>query len=207
MLSFVEKGDFMNNTKEDPATKNIKGTRIIDLTVRKIERSVCIQDSITKEYNSIVKVEGVDGLLRGRSEMIIISKNMKCIFIAPDKTFLYRIPGGTWNKDEDHITAAIRETQEEAHINTRDVRYVGSYIEYRDYKYWNNNPKHKKIQLVGSYTEVYAGIQDSIYTKPVRAEDQDDIAWLGGFYKLEKVYSKLMPIHKQAVDLILNKGE
>lgn len=150
-------------------------------------------------FNALVKVENFDGYLRGRSEMILLSQDRKSVFLQLNKDGTYKVPGGGWNENEDHMLSAIRETQEEIHHKSRNVKYIGNYIE----KYNNKKDYQKKIPMqykwVGVFSEVYSGIDDGMYTKLVNKEDQDDMYWKGDFYDISEVESILLPIHKLAI--------
>lgn len=158
----------------------------------------------TGMYNALVKVKGIDDYLRGRSEMVLLSKDRKSIFMELKKSGTYKLPGGGWNENEDYMTCAIRETAEEAHYKCSSVKSVGQYIDFY------NNPKGtyqknipEQFQWIGVYTEVFCGLQDGMYTKRVNDADQDDISWKGMFFEIDKVKHLLLPIHKKAIEIQL----
>ena len=157
-------------------------------------------------YNSLVKCKGIDDFLRGRSEMVLLSEDKKSIFIELTKSGKYKLPGGGWDQDEDFMAAAIRETKEESHMIPTNVKYVEGmdYIEiYDNPKGWYQKKIPEEYQWIGVYTKVYCGIKEGMYKKRVNDMDQDDIAWKGKFYPINKVKSILLPVHKKAIELQL----
>lgn len=157
-------------------------------------------------YNALIKISGVDGLLRGRSEMLVLDETKTKVFIEFKKNDSYKIPGGSWNENEDHLAAAIRETNEEMKVNVKDIKYCGSYISY----YSTINGQHnipKEYRWIGTYTNLYIGTINGFYTKPIDQKDQDDIYWKGKFYDIKSVYNKLNKYHKHAINLVKNDLE
>lgn len=155
-------------------------------------------------YNALVKVKGIDDYLRGRSEMVLLSKDLESIFIELTKTGKYKLPGGGWDENEDYMACAIRETKEEIHYLSSNVKYV----EGKDYIEMYTTPKStyqktipEQYQWAGVYTKVYCGIENGLYKQRVNNQDQDDLAWKGRFYKISEVYNILLPVHKEAIKI------
>ena len=154
---------------------NEKSDEIVSTANRRIEEIFGYR-SPNGSYNALVKITGIDGLLRGRSEMLVLDETNTKVFLDLHKVGSYKISGGSWNENEDYMAAAIRETQEEMRINVKDIVYAGGYITY----YSNINGQHnipKQYRWIGTYTQLYIGTEDGTYTKPIAKKDQDDIYW------------------------------
>lgn len=162
--------------------------------------------SITKEYgyehnglyNSIVEVEGFKEKFRGRSEVLIIRGDYVYLSFNKDG---YKIPGGSWDRNEDHMYAAKREAEEESRIIVKNIRSNGSYLEMYDKpKKWVLETIPKEYQWTGYYTELYIAEYDKRYTGYIADEDKDDIIKTGKFYKISEVYDKLNKYHQKALE-------
>lgn len=158
-------------------------------------------------YNSCVKVSTFDKPLRGRSEMLIIDDDK--IFLAFNKDGSYTIPGGGWERDENHMDSAIRETREEVRVNVKNVRPASAYVTYADQpKNWVMKTVPEKDWWYGCYTEVYIAEYDSKYIGNINEYDKDSMIKVGKFYKISDVYDKLLDIHKNAItEFISNKHD
>ena len=155
-------------------------------------------------YNALIKVSGIDGLLRGRSEMLVLNEDNTELFVEFRKDGSYKIPGGSWNENEDHLAAAVRETNEEMKVNVKDILYAGAYISY----YSNINGQRnipKEYRWIGTYTKLYISTINGFYNKPIDKKDQDDIYWKGKFYNIKDIYSRLNKYHKHAIYLYKSK--
>ena len=156
------------------------------------------------EWNSIVKVKGIDKPLRGRSEILIIKDDK--VFLCFDRPTSidkkYRLPGGGWNKDEDHMKSAIREAEEEAKIKTKNIMYYDTYIDVYDTpKRWVEERIPEKYWWYGYYTDVYVGEYDGKYTGYVNIQDRDsDMVKDGDFYDIKEVWDILNDFHKEAIE-------
>ena len=157
-----------------------------------------------KEWYSLVKVKGIDKPLRGRSEILILKDDK--VFLCFDRPTSidkrYRLPGGGWNKDEDHMKSAIREAEEEAKIKTKNVMYYDTYIDVYDTpKRWVMKRIPEKYWWYGYYTDVYVGEYDGKFTGYVNIQDRDsDMVKDGEFYNIEEVWDILNPYHKDAIN-------
>lgn len=161
------------------------------------------------KYNTVVKLSGVDVYLRGRSEMIVL-KN-KSIYIDDRSTSFsnYRIPGGGWEAGEDHLQSAIRETQEEAKINVKNILYASKYAvickSIKQFMVKKGMPK--EFWYNGFFSELYIGEYDSEFTGEVDEKDKDSMEKYGKFYPIEDVYEFLSQPHKDAIKLYFDKKE
>ena len=174
--------------------------------IPKITNLVCFKGTDGCD-NTIVNIDGYDKPLRAKSEVIIFDgKDNTSIFLRRvDKKGYYKLPGGTWNKDEDPKDAAIRETKEEARINIKNVNYVTTRIEPNidQKKYTKDIPDDLKWD--GYYCQIYTAEYDSPFTGYVNKVDEDiDLTYNGRFYPISEVYDKLRPEHKEAITNFLN---
>lgn len=155
-------------------------------------------------YNKCLKVSGFDKPLRGRSEMLIIHGDK--LFLALDKNGNYKIPGGGWEQNENHMDSAIRETREEVRINVKNIRPASAYITYANKPAkWVTDTIAEKDWWYGSYTEVYIGEYDSKYMGKIDEYDKDNMINIGKFYKISDVYDNLLDIHKNAISEYISR--
>jgi len=155
-------------------------------------------------YNENVKIKGFNKWLRGRSELLIIDKDK--VYLKKDPKKGYSIPGGGWEKDEDHNLSAIRETNEEARIKVKNVSYVYSYASFFDPKDWVKEKISKENWWYGEYTELYIGEYDGQYKGEVEKIDQDKAMESGKFYDIKSIYNDLIPVHQEALSSIVNEA-
>ena len=173
---------------------SVPNTDIIDIKFEMDEKE--------KRWNSIVIVEGIaPKTLRGRSECIVIKDDM----IYLDETgsgicskggiakIMYDVPGGGWDPNEPHDICAIRETNEEAMIDVKDVQYVDNYATI-------DKVRPEGCYCDGLFSKVYVGKYNGRYTGPIAQVDRADIAVSGKFYPIAEVYADLNPIHRKAID-------
>ena len=156
--------------------------------------------------NACVKIKGYKKPMRGRSEVLVLKDDMillnkKNNGFCSTKKMKYGVPGGGWDPEESHLDAGVRETKEEALVNTKNVIYGSHYIEYdRIPKGWviaHVDPKH---WWYGYYTEVFIGEYNGKYKGEVAEEDQQkSMANDSKFYPIKDVYHKLHPSHKEAI--------
>ena len=147
-------------------------------------------------YNSYVMIEGYNKPLRGRSEILVVKDNKVFLSLKNDS---YKIPGGTWDENEDHMQSAIRECNEEALMNVKNTRYVGSYVELSEPKNWMKDKIPKEQWWYGYYIDVYACEYSGKYTGHVNQHDKDSIGQTGKFYDISKYWNRLKDIHKEAL--------
>lgn len=160
-------------------------------------------------YNAIVRLKetGSHLLFRGRSEMLVI-RNHKEVFLAKnnDEKYPYRLPGGSWDENEDHMYAAIRETREEARMESTNVMYGGSYAYTLPVpKGWVAKNIPEEYQWRGYYTEVFVADYNGSYNGRVDKEDRDEnMIKTGKFYPIDQVLDKLNPVQQQAIKKYLS---
>lgn len=150
-------------------------------------------------YNACVLIDTFNKPLRGRSEILIVKGDKVFLSFKSDST--YKVPGGSWNENENHMMAAIREAKEEVRINTKNVVYSGLRVECCDKpcKWVKQNIDEDKWWY-GYYSEIYVGEFDSNYKGKINEEDKDDMVYSGRFYPIKAVYNKLTKEHKLALD-------
>ena len=159
-------------------------------------------------YNSCIKIKGYDKPFRGRSEILIFKDN-KLLINNKNSTNQYysKFPGGGWDKNEDPMKTAIREAKEEVRINVKNVRYVGTYLQYSDTAAkWVRDNIPEKDWWYGYYTMVYIGEYESRYTGKIAEDDKDDIIETINFVNIDDCYNKLQSYHKKAVNMYLGKS-
>lgn len=153
-------------------------------------------------YNSMVLLKEYDKPLRARSEMLIIKGRSLFMELNNDK---YRLPGGTWDENEDPEHSAVRETKEEVRINVKNVKYCGCYAEIGDVSSWMYEKIRKENWWYGKYSEVFVGEYDGKYRGYIAEEDKDNMYKKGKFYPINIIYERLKPIHKKAIDTIFSQ--
>ena len=57
----------------------------------------------------------------------------------------------------------------------------------------------KETRWIGTFSEVYCGVENGVYKIKIDDKDQDDLFWKGRFYDIEEVFDILKPIHQKAV--------
>lgn len=154
-------------------------------------------------YNSYVMIEGYNKPLRGRSEILVVKDNKVFLSLKNDS---YKIPGGTWDENEDHMQSAVRECNEEALMNVKNTRYVGSYVELSEPKNWMKDKIPKDQWWYGYYIDVYIGEYSGKYIGHVNQHDKDSIGQIGKFYDISKYWDQLKDIHKEALTGIYNES-
>lgn len=150
-------------------------------------------------YNALVNVKGYNKNMRGRSEMLVIKDN-EYLFAQIKKDGSIKLPGGSWDRDEDHKLTAIRETQEEAGINVNNVTYHSNYITLHDKPHdWVMANIPKDFWWYAYFTEIYAGDYAGKFSGKVADIDKDELCQKGQFYKITDIFDKLNVEHKIAV--------
>ena len=203
---YKKRHEFMNTYKNPSDVPKYAKVESVNNEIPKITNLVCFKGT-NGCYNTIVNIDGYDKPLRAKSEVIIFDgKDNTSIFLRRvDKKGYYKLPGGTWDKNEDPKDAAIRETKEEARINIKNVNYVTTRIEPNidQKKYTKDIPDDLKWD--GYYCQIYTAEYDSPFTGHVDKVDEDrDLTYNGKFYPINEVYDKLRPEHKEAITNFLN---
>jgi 8-oxo-dGTP pyrophosphatase MutT (NUDIX family) len=148
----------------------------------------------------------IDGApYKQRVETLIFNHDMTKLYMSLEENeegiTNYRIPGGHVEQTTSKLQQAHNECKEEAKIVVRNMKYVGSFIEYY-------NVEHSNVQFPidcrGQIVELYIGRYESHYNKPVLSSLNDNrISDNGKFYDLEEIYHLLKPGHKLIVDTML----
>lgn len=181
-----------------------------DITVKK-EWYYTSPDGIS---NCLVTVDGINGNLRGRGEMIIFNKDHTKIFLCKVKRdslyyeFGYRFPGGSFEPNEPHIDGVRREVAEEALMLCDEVRDTGIRYAFTYDKpaTWVQEKLPKDAWWYGSYVEVFCGTYYGKYGGDV--EDIDVDAKMlndGKWYPINKETLKMLTKwHRDAVTWYLD---
>ena len=160
-----------------------------------------VVDDTHNIYNSCVLIKEYSKPLRARSEMLIVKGKSLFMLLLDDG---YKLPGGTWDENETSKNAAIRETQEEARLNTKNVKYRGCYAEIGNVSKWVYKNIQKEDWWYGHYTEVFIGTYDGKYDGYIAKEDMDKNMYKKGkFYPINLIYDRLRPIHKNVLEKYL----
>lgn len=159
--------------------------------------------------NCLIRIKEHNGALRGRGEILILSKDLKKYLICPvgpDSVYYqfgYRLPGGSFEESKTHIEQVATETEEEIHIIVKDVwdsgeRYAFTYDKPPK---WVMEKIPKDHWWYGSYVEVFVGIYGSKYTGHVAEIDTDQQMIDGAKWVTinSTNMSKLMDWHKRAL--------
>ena len=134
--------------------------------------------------NACVQVKGYDKPMRGRSSMITLNPEESGEWFVLSKKHSdgdYGVPGGGWNKGEDPKDAAVRELKEEAQRKVRDVKRMGTLIEYHDtVKEWVKDHVNEKDWWYGYYSEIFVGIDNGISHAKIDERDKEEgYNWIG----------------------------
>ena len=149
-------------------------------------------------YNALVKLKGFDFWFRGRSEMLVLNSNNE-VFLELRKDKTYKIPGGSWDKNESYQSAAERETMEEARMIVKDVMESISYGEIREPSSWVYDKIPEKYIWHGYYTKLFIGRFDRRFNGHIDEHDLDSLERDGRFYNINKVWGLLKEPHKIAL--------
>jgi ABC-type bacteriocin/lantibiotic exporters, contain an N-terminal double-glycine peptidase domain len=143
---------------------------------------------------------------RERVEVLILNDNND-IFLAPaNKYYSYTLPGGSIEPDIGIIETAIKETEEEARLIIKDVKFMNQYTDDRKHT-WDiilNDDENVKLQYNGNINYVCVAKYDSRYHGAVNISDVDEKTASGRFKPMKEVYGDLSDIHKKAIDGYLN---
>lgn len=158
-------------------------------------------------YNAIIKLKGYKPL-RGRSEVLIVN-DMDQVYLTKGKwgPYDYELPGGSWDKGEDHMQCVIREAMEEARIKIKDVEEYLPYVATYEPDDWQNEHIPKAMQWYGDYNQLYIAKYDGYYDGPVEKEDKENkMLRKGRFYDIKEVEKLLDPGHLTAICAYLYQG-
>ena len=126
--------------------------------------------------NCCIKVKGYDKPMRGRSAMITLKhENDGWFVLCKQNKDDYGVPGGGWNKGEEPMDAAIRELGEETLSKAKDVKRIGTLIEYHeDVAQWvKDHVANPDDWWYGYYSAVFVGIYDGEYEGKVDEHDRE----------------------------------
>ena len=148
--------------------------------------------------NCCIKVNGYDKPMRGRSSMICLQYDNEWKICCKANQNDYGVPGGGWNKGEDPKDAAIRELHEEVLCNVKEVKRMGTLIEYhKEVAEWvQQHVKDPNDWWYGYYSAVFVGIYDGKFEGEVAEEDRESgYSWR----LLEEVYNEFPNEYKKAI--------
>lgn len=155
-------------------------------------------------WNSILKLPEDNKIYRGRVETLVFLGSQ--IYLGFKKPNEYRIPGGSWNKELDHLQQAINECNEEGRLRVKNVIDTGiTYKEITPMPKWTKN-EDVPIKWDGKYTKVFVAEYDGFYNGKIKTCDKDDLINYGKFYPIKQVYDKLRDEHKRAVKIYLKNN-
>ena len=185
--------------------------QIVQESTLDIEKIICNVDRPSISDVVFVNPTGIDNAIimvngyyaRYRAEMIVNKDNKFYSYISHNRVVF---PGGSVDrKDSDPINAAVRETQEEARINTKNVRYIGNYVIVLDKpKEWVAKKIPKEYQWKAYYSEVYISDYDSKYTGKVAKDDVDnDMMNLGKWHTIGELRKYANKTQLEAMKLSL----
>ena len=154
-------------------------------------------------WNNITEIDGK--LYRGRVEVFVIDQDQN-IFMQITGKKKYRLPGGSFEKDEDHRIQAYNEVLEEARIICENVTYTGvHYIKTFDKKI---DKKPGMVTWDGTYNEVYVADYVDQYTGYIHPMNRDKTMYKEGkWYKYRDVENMLSKEHKEALGSVLPEAE
>lgn len=156
----------------------------------------------SNRWNSLVKIDNKN--YRERCEVLIFKENK--VFLAKKNKDDYKVPGGSTEPDKTISSQAIREVQEEAGINIKNIKYFMTYrSEYKFVPDWVKKfPKDK--QWIGHFNHLFIADYDGKYTGEVESVDKDPFIYNNGkFYNIDDVKDKLKPEFKFVLDSINNE--
>ncbi len=150
--------------------------------------------------NCCLKVHGYEHTMRGRSSMITLKYDGEWkVLCRPNGGGDYGVPGGGWNKDEAPKDAAIRELQEEALRNVRNVKRMGTLIEYDNTNVakWVKDHVPEKDWWYGYYSAIFVGIDNGEFTGHVDKQDRESgFKWI----PVKEVTDKFPKEYVQAIN-------
>lgn len=129
--------------------------------------------------NCCVIIKGYDKPMRGRSSMILLRYDQDGVKVLcrDNNDGSYGVPGGGWDKGETSLEAAKRELGEEVQRVAKDIIFMGTLIEYRNSESkvadWVKQHVDKKDWWYGYYSEIFVGIDNGEYDKPVNDKDKE----------------------------------
>lgn len=157
--------------------------------------------------NCCVSVAGYNKPLRGRSMMIVLKKEGDewLTMIKRKANGDHEFPGGGWDEGETVKDAAVRELHEEAQVNVKDVKRIGTSIQFsdkdKDVAMWVKLHVKKEDWWYGYYSAVFIGLYDGEFTGKISKEDiEHTFSW----QPISKIKSK---ISKDLYDAVVEYTE
>lgn len=131
--------------------------------------------------NCCISVDGYAKAMRGRSTMISLKKeNGEWLALIKHKpTGQWEFPGGGWDKGEKPKDAAIRELNEETQTKVKNVKRLGTQIQYNSHKaavspWVKKHVKNSDDWWYGYYSAIFIGEEDGKFTGKIAEEDYED---------------------------------
>ena len=165
-----------------------------------------------EDTHPIVKIKGIDGWLRGRSEMLIVGndgvtdkiritrKKKGLCSEFPETDLDYDVPGGGWKPDEFPDYTARREAKEEARILTQSSKSCGGYVVIRDQPHpWVQEHIPAEYAWNGYFTWVFVGEYQEVYHGDIDPRDSDPDMVDGEWIAIDDIFDQLCPAHQSAI--------
>ena len=150
-------------------------------------------------WNNITEIDGK--IYRGRVEVLVVDQDQN-IFLQMNGKNKYRIPGGSFEKDQDHRIQAYNEVLEEARIICENVTYTGIHYIKEFNKKFDKVPG--MVTWDGTYNEIYVADYVDQYTGYIHPMNRDkSMAKEGKWYKYKDVKNILSKEHNEALSFVL----
>lgn len=159
-------------------------------------------------WNSAIYIDGK--IYRERSEVVVINgtnlNNLEIFMRYINKHIPYRLPGGSMKQDRCILYTGTKETQEEARIIVRDIKYINDYLDDTQFQAYKLNDNHDiRVSYAGNFNHICVAMYNGRYTGDVPYIDSDpDMTRRGKFYKYKEVKSLLRSEHIHAIVTYLN---
>jgi 8-oxo-dGTP pyrophosphatase MutT (NUDIX family) len=131
--------------------------------------------------NCCISVSGYQKPLRGRSILVVLKNdNDKWYALIKRKiNGAYEFPGGGWDKGETPEKAAVRECHEEAQAKSKNIKRIGTMIEYKQKEsqvsLWvRQHVANKNDWWYGYYSAIFIGMYDGKFNGYISEEDRED---------------------------------
>ena len=207
-------GEYVDSWTSDEYTERV----LTEEDLKAAGKEALISDSLIEDTwfitsddgvdNCCIKVKGYDKPMRGRSSMITLRQILGEWYIISKRNSGddYGVPGGGWNKDEDPKDAAIRELHEEVQCNVKNVKRMGTLIEYHeDVAQWvKDHVPNENDWWYGYYSAVFVGLYDGLFEGEVEEQDKENGY---DFKPLRVVNDKLPKEYQLAIHVYLAINE
>lgn len=156
-------------------------------------------------WNSIITFPGDSALYRHRVETIVV-RNNKEVFVKKCTNEKYFLPGGSTEKGISNEEQAIRECNEEAHINVKNIKFTGiTYKEKHEPPTWAK--EQCDVLWNGSYSEVYTAEYDGKFTGDVEKVDENPFIRSGRWFSFKDCFSFFRKEHAKALTQYIKDQE